>query len=144
MDYFDARAEHDCRALMHRYVEAVDAQDYERLRELLTADAVLVRPSDPGRPVAGVEAIIAAMQARPRTQLGYHLVTNVIIEFDSPDEAHGSCRLLLYLADAASPEVPGKGRPVAAMRVGAYADRFVRTAQGWRIRERRGSMFAHG
>lgn len=143
MKYFDARAEYDCRLLVHRYVEAVDAQDYGQLRDLLTADAVLLRPSDPQRPVVGVEAIIAAMQARPRTQLGYHLVTNVSIEFDSADEAHGSCRLLLYLVDASGPDIPGKGRPVQAMRVGGYADRFVRTAEGWRLRERRGSMFAH-
>ena len=143
MGYFDAQAEYECRLLVHRYVEAVDAQDYERLRGLLTADAVLMRPSDPERPVVGVEAIIAMMQARPRTPLGYHLVTNLIIEFDSPEQARGSCRLLLYLADAAGADVPGRGRQVAAMRVGGYTDRFVRTAQGWRICERRGSMFGH-
>jgi ketosteroid isomerase-like protein len=143
MAYFDAQAEYECRRLMHDYVEAVDAHGYERLRHILTADAVVFRPSDPARPVSGMEAIILMLQARPRDQLGYHLVTNVSIEFDSPGEAHGSCRLLLYLADAASPDVPGKGRPVAAVRVGGYRDRFVRTAQGWRIRERRGSMFGH-
>ena len=142
--YFDAASEYACRLLITDFADAVDSQDYDRLRDLLTEDAVFARPSDPDKPMQGLENIIAAFKKRPKERLSWHLLTNVSVRLVSAQEATGSCRILMFLADGGMPEVPGKGHKADGPQLlGSYTDRFVRTAQGWRIADRRGRVFAH-
>ena len=142
--YFDAAAEYACRQLITDFAEAADSQDYDRLRDILTGDAVFARPSDPDKPMQGVENIIAAYKKRPKERLSWHLLSNISVKLLNADEATGSCRILMFLADGSQPPVPGKGyRADGPQLMGSYTDRFVRTDQGWRIADRRGKVFVH-
>lgn len=136
--------ERACQRLVIEFAEVVDTQDYERLRELFAPDATFARPTDPETLIRGVDNIISAYLARPRNRLTQHLCTNIRITAESDDAAHGTCRVLLLIADAAEPEVPGKGRKAAASQlIGEFADRFRCTPAGWRFSERRGRLLLH-
>lgn len=133
-----------CRTLVHEFAQFVDNGEYERLRELFTADAVYARPADPGTHIRGIDNIIASFTSRPKNRVGFHLLTNVAIRSESEDRASGYCRILLYQSDVSEPEVPGKGRKAAASQLlGTYEDKYVRTPQGWRIAERYGRVLMH-
>jgi hypothetical protein len=68
----------------------------------------------------------------------------VQIRVHSRERASGTCRVLLFMADANDPDVPGKGRKAAASQlVGLFDDEFVLTPQGWRFAERRGRLLMH-
>jgi ketosteroid isomerase-like protein len=132
-----------CRNLSADYVACVDAQDYERLRELFVPDAVFARPTDPDTLVHGVEAIIAGFAARPRSRLTQHLMAQIRITPVGPDEARGHASLTLYTADAGEAPQPGKGRKGSGPLIGLYEDRYVRTPAGWRFAERFGRVTLH-
>lgn len=133
-----------CRKLVLSFAEAVDAHDYERFPGLFAPDCLFARPADPETVIAGVADVIAAFTARPRDRMTLHLCTNISISVESAQAARGSCRIVLFSANAAEPEIHGKGRKAAASQlVGVYTDRYVRLAQGWRIAERRGRVLFH-
>jgi 3-phenylpropionate/cinnamic acid dioxygenase small subunit len=112
-----------------RYASAIDDRDWDRLRSCFLPDAVGIYHAD--RPLVGYEAIEQAIRTAvmplSRTQ---HLVSNVTIALDG-DEATGQCYLH---AQHVREGVPGGEKFVIA---GRYSDRFARTDDGWRIRERR-------
>jgi 3-phenylpropionate/cinnamic acid dioxygenase small subunit len=112
-----------------RYATAIDDRDWDRLRSCFLPDAVGVY--HPERQLRGYpaidDAIRTAVTPLTRTQ---HLVTNPEIDLDG-DEAASRCYLHAQHVRAG---VPGGEQFVIA---GRYSDRFVRTAEGWRIRERR-------
>ena len=136
-------AEQACQALAIEYAEIVDTQDYARLREVFSDDAVFARPTSPNEPIRGIDNIIASFTSRPRSRVTQHFVCNVLVKVESADAATGSCRILLYVTDASDPETT-EGRQAAAKQlIGVYRDRFVRTKAGWRIAERRGNTLMH-
>lgn len=136
--------ERACEKLVLEFAACVDAQDFERLRDLFSADAGFARPTEPDTLIRGPDNIVNAYLSRPRTRITQHLCSNIQITVLAPDRASGTTRVLLFLADAAEPEVPGKGRKAAASQlVGRFDDQFVRTAQGWRFAERRGRLLMH-
>ena len=139
----DADSIEACRNLSADYVACVDAQDYERLRELFVPDALFARPTDPDTLVRGVEAIIAGFASRPRSRLTQHLMAQIRITLIGPDEARGHASLTLYTADAGEAPQSGKGRKGTGPLIGIYEDRYVRTAAGWRFAERRGRVTLH-
>ena len=132
-----------CRNLIADYVQCIDAQDDERLRERFVPDARFARPTDPDTVIRGVDAIIAAFAARPRTRPTQHLMAQTRITLEGPDAATGLSSLALYTADAAEPSVPGKARMGSGPLLGLYSDRFARTAEGWRFAERLGRVTLH-
>jgi len=142
--YFSAPDEYACRLLVEEFTAAIDQQQYERLRAVFTEDAVYARPIAPDTLLQGLAAILAAFATRPASRITCHLVTNVSIRFDSADSARGRCGIVLYSSDSGMPESAGKGRKAHGTQlIGEYADRFVRTANGWRIAERRGRVLLH-
>jgi hypothetical protein len=91
-----------------------------------------------------VDNIVNAYLSRPRTRITQHLCSNVQIAVHSAERASGTCRVLLFMADASDAETPGKGRKAAASQlVGRFDDEFVRTPQGWRFAGRRGRLLMH-
>jgi hypothetical protein len=50
---------------------------------------------------------------------------------------------VLYLADSADELVAGKGRKANGPIIGTWTDTFVRTAAGWRFKDRRGIATMH-
>jgi ketosteroid isomerase-like protein len=112
-----------------RYATAIDDRDWERLRSCFLPDAVGIYHAD--RRLEGAEAIIetirTAVTPLSRTQ---HLVGTFVVGLHG-DEASSSCYLH---AQHVREGVPGGDMHVIA---GRYVDRFARTPDGWRIRERR-------
>jgi 3-phenylpropionate/cinnamic acid dioxygenase small subunit len=112
-----------------RYATAIDDRDWERLRSCFLPDAVGIYHAD--RVLTGYAAIEdvvrTAVTPLSRTQ---HLVTNFTVVLDG-DEATSRCYLHAQHVRAA---LPGGEQFIIA---GRYCDRFVRTNDGWRIRERR-------
>ena len=47
---------------------------------------------------------------------------------------------MLYMTEADVPQEPGKGRKATGPLLGLYRDRYLRTADGWRIADRRGRV----
>jgi hypothetical protein len=136
--------EHACERLVCEFAECVDAQDFAGLRKVFAADAAFARPTDPDNLIRGIDAIVDSYLARPRTRVTQHLCCNIRISVHSPDRASGSCRVLLFTADASEADAPGKGRQATAHQlVGAFDDRFVLTPEGWRFAERRGRLLMH-
>lgn len=125
----DLLDERDIAAVCIRYATAIHDRDWVRLRSCFLADAVgLYHPDRPLDGMAAIEeAIRTAVAPLTRTQ---HLVTNVEVDL-AGDAATSRCCLHAQHVRAG---VPGGERFVIA---GRYSDRFVRTAEGWRIRERR-------
>lgn len=119
-------AEADCARLIALYANLNDAARWDEVAALYAEDGVMVRPTAPDAPVTGRAAILAAFQARP-PRVTRHVCSNVVIEVESADSARGESAMLLFT-----------GGP--APLVGSFHDRFVRTAEGWRFAERRGSL----
>ena len=119
-------AEADCARLIALYANLNDAARWDEVAALYAEDGVMVRPTAPDAPVNGRAAILAAFQARP-PRVTRHVCSNVVIEVESADSARGESAMLLFT-----------GGP--APLVGSFHDRFVRTAEGWRFAERRGSL----
>ena len=129
MDLQSLLDERDIAAVCIRYATAIDDRDWARLRSCFVPDALGVYHAD--RPLHGrpaiEEAIRTAVAPLTRTQ---HLVTGVEVDL-AGDEATSRCSLH---AQHVRTGVEGGEQFVIA---GRYTDRFVRTAEGWRIRERR-------
>ena len=136
--------ERACEKLVIAFAACVDAREFERLRELFAPDAGFARPTDPDTVIRGIDNIVNAYLSRPPTRITQHLCSNLQISVHSAERASGTCRVLLFMADANEPDVPGKGRKAAASQlVGRFDDEFVLTAQGWRFAERRGRLLMH-
>lgn len=116
----------DCARLIALYANRNDAADWAGVAALYAADGVMARPTAPDAPVVGRAAILAAFQARPPRKTR-HVCSNVVIDVVSPTEARGESAMVLF-------------QPEGAPLVGSFHDRFVRTADGWRFAERRGSL----
>ena len=120
-------AEWECARLIHLYAQLNDAGRWAELAELYAPDGSMTRPTAPDTPVIGRAAIRAAFEARP-PRTTRHICANVVIEVDGPTSARGSSAMLLFTAAEAPP------------LVGGFEDRFVRTGEGWRFAERRGTL----
>ncbi|GAA5049356.1 nuclear transport factor 2 family protein [Erythrobacter westpacificensis] len=128
--------EADVTRLIHQYVWANDAQDWERCAALYTEDAVFRRPSG-GDPVVGREAILASFTARPpRAQR--HVMANALVDVVSDTEARAKSVIVLYMGDAAEEGLPVQD-PKSPL-IGTFEDRVVLTGDGWRFAERTGGL----
>jgi ketosteroid isomerase-like protein len=127
-----------CRDTVLRAAAAADANDVAALVLLFTADAVLQRPN--AEPVRGREAIRESYARRPPERLTRHLVTQTLVDIDSADQARASSSVLLWSGNGKDDSGP-YGRPADARQViGEFHDLMLRTADGWRIQQRRASF----
>lgn len=139
-------SEQACRTLVLRSAALSDAGDATALAALFTEDAELVRPGAPA--IRGRAAIEQSYRQRPAGRITAHMVLGTVFDGaigaigdggDGGDggEASATSRVLVWTADAGTEPGP-HGRPAEPrQRLGFFADRFVRTAEGWRIRQRR-------
>jgi len=114
--------------VIHGYGYALDDRDWDALRACFTPDVVGHYGGDPLR---GYEAIeeLCRTTLEPLS-VSQHLIGNVRVTVDG-DTAGATCYLH---AQHVREGVPGGDQHVIA---GCYRDRFARTDDGWRIRERR-------
>lgn len=130
-------AERACEKIVKQFAIFNDLGELEKLANLFVEDGSFARPLDPENPTVGRAEILAMLEARaPR--LSRHIMTNIVIDVEGPDEARG----ISYVSFLSTTDVEA-ARPVAAeaqLFVGEYHDRFVRTPEGWRLKSRKGSM----
>ncbi len=132
-----------CRSLILEFAARIDNGQAGTLGELLTEDATFARPTAPDVIIHGAANIVAAFASRPKTMVTQHLNLNIRIQLTGPDSAEGNSIVMLYIASANDELVPGKGRKAGAPLLGTWTDHFVRTAAGWRFKDRRGAVTMH-
>jgi ketosteroid isomerase-like protein len=118
--------------LIHTYCRGVDLADATSVAAVFTEDCVVDYGPGLGEPTHG-RATIEERLARglPRFAATSHHVSNIQIEFDaSGDGASGVTYLYAWHRYPDHPATPD------AHLWGQYHDRFVRTADGWRIASR--------
>ncbi|MBK7115355.1 MAG: nuclear transport factor 2 family protein [Proteobacteria bacterium] len=133
-----------CRSLIVEFATRIDDGRAHTLGDLMTMDASFARPTVPDVVIEGRDAILAAFSARPKHLISQHLNLNIRIRLTGADTAEGHSVVMLFLADANDELVTGKGRKTGAPIIGTWTDTFVRTADGWRFKDRRGMATLHG
>jgi hypothetical protein len=133
----DAAIGWEASQLLHRATALTDAGQWDELAALYTEDATMARPSDPGRPIIGREAILHSFSQRP-PRTTRHVLSNLIVDIISADEVR--IRSVVTLFAGPPPVGPGPVPAAPAIMVGGFDDLLRRTADGWRIAVRSGSM----
>jgi hypothetical protein len=129
-----------CKRLVIEFASLIDAGRTDELIHLLVPEATFARPTAPDTVVSGAQTIVQAFASRPKDLVTQHLNLNIRITLTDPDTATGESVVVLYRASATDPLEPGKGRPATGPLLGTWSDTFVRTAQGWRFKDRRGRV----
>ena len=124
--------ERACERLVVDSARLNDEQEWAALAGLYTRTGVVVRPN--GQRLDGREAIEAAYAAGSPDRVTRHLCTNLRVDVDGADAAHSTTTVLI-VAGTRSDDSD------VTYRVGEFADRFERTDEGWKIAERRASVF---
>lgn len=129
--------EWDCTRLINHYANLNDDGRWHELAALYAEDGRMARPSAPDAPIVGRDALLASFLARPPRR-SRHVCANIVIDVESASEARGFSVILLYsgAADGEGLAEHDRGAPL----VGEYHDRFVLTGDGWRFRERKGTL----
>ncbi|MFJ7215113.1 nuclear transport factor 2 family protein [Amycolatopsis sp. NPDC098790] len=117
--------------LVYTYASLVDAGDFDGVGELF-AEGAFVGSGGAfrGAEVAQMlrDTVIVYEDGTPRTK---HVTTNLALEVDG---GTASGRAYFTVLQAAP------GLPLQTIAAGRYADRFTRTAGGWRFTERRAAV----
>jgi 3-hydroxyacyl-CoA dehydrogenase len=119
--------------LLHRYCSMLDTMELELVHELFTDDCLVVYGPDERMQSRGAAELARSLRRLWRFERTSHHLSNVEIDFDGPDAAHGRSYVLAW-----HQQPDGAARTLYA----EYEDRFVRAAVGWRIAERR--QLTHG
>lgn len=128
--------EWECSKLCHAFANYGDRHDFVSLAQLFTEDGSMSRPSVPDVEIKGRQTIIDAFGKRPPLVIR-HIVTNVQIEVISATEARGFSLVIWLSAPQADAPLPLLAGPI---QVGEFRDVYVKTAKGWRFRERKGLL----
>lgn len=129
--------EADCARLIHEYVWANDAQEWEKCAALYTEDARFARPSKPDEFVEGRAAILAGFTARP-ARAQRHAIANILVDVVSETEARARSVIVLYMGDADDGGLPVQD--AKSPLIGTYTDKIVKRPEGWRFAERVGGL----
>lgn len=132
-DNLRASIERECQRLSHAYSRHTDFREYDKFVELFAEDALL----NAGGELRGKEAIRKAMSKRSDRLRSRHVVTNHIVDVINEDHAEGITYLTLYRLIAEEARDPSTVLPLEGpAAVGHYADKYVRTGEGWRFQSR--------
>jgi len=114
---------------LHWYTKWVDLNRVDKQVEIFAEDGRITFSDDNGWTVgrANIETLIAPLVAAYKAT--HHYISNVEITFESADEARCQC----YLHAWHRPADGGVDFTLYAQ----YHDLWTRTAEGWRIKERR-------
>lgn len=131
--------ERACERLVYTYARALDLCDMSAAADCFAVDGSFARPMTPETVIKGREAIRAGLKSRPSSLLTKHVASNVVIEVDTRDSAHGISYLTMI---ATTPEAGAEPPHVSSgpLYFGEFRDRFVREDGVWRFLERRGSI----
>lgn len=121
------RDRQDCAWLAVAAYSLMDQGQYEETANLFTADAVWVRG---GVPVTGRDAILAALNKRPASDLSRHLVSNVLVQDVTPSTARATA-VFVPLRGPVRDDGTVAMQPVSSL--GDLEFEFRREGDGWRI-----------
>jgi hypothetical protein len=130
--------ESECEKLSIAYARHVDFKEYDEYVDLFTEDCFL--QAGP-LPVEGKGNLKKAMAYRPDALRSRHVLTNIWIKVIDEDHATGISYLSLYRhtgegLDEEAINNPGPRTISGPAAIGHYADEFLRTKEGWRIKSR--------
>jgi ketosteroid isomerase-like protein len=125
-------AEQDIARLVTQFGLLNDSGDWASVAAMFTQDARFVRPAG-GDPVVGRDAIRASFESRPPRK-SCHLITNIVVDVLTTDEASARSTLVLYAAPAGATEA------TSPALIGGFRDRLVRTSDGWKFAARNGFL----
>ena len=130
-----AGIERECEKLSIAYARHLDFQNYEAFVQLFAEDGEL---SITSRPVIGREALTKVMAHRPASLRSRHVLTNIYINVIDEDHAEGISYATIYRHTGEGLEADDQGpRTISGpSSIGHYADKFVRTDEGWRFASR--------
>lgn len=128
--------ERACERLVLQFAQYNDYKQHDALEALFVEDCEFARPLDPTHPYYGRKAVAAIFRNR-KPIMTQHVMTNILIDVVSDDEARGRS----YVTMASNPD-PDRSTPKDSGGVffGAFDDVFVRTAEGWKFKSRHGSL----
>ena len=126
--------EQACRRLVFQFAKHNDDLDHQALADLFVEDCVFVRPLDTAHPYYGREKVHAIFRDR-KARLTRHVMTNILIDVVSADEARGNSYVTMISSAGTAAPQEGEG-----IFFGAFDDVFVRTDAGWKFKSRRGSL----
>jgi ketosteroid isomerase-like protein len=123
----DTSDEIQVRAAVQRYAFAIDAMDYDALRDVFTPDATAQYHQHPL--LTGNQSIADFLKERVGDTIWHqHFISVTRVEL-SGDTAQADSA---FIAHATKHSIPGKVR----MTLGSYHDRLARTSDGWRVAHR--------
>jgi hypothetical protein len=114
--------------LVNRYPHALDSRDADLFRTLWHPDATWDFGEDFGT-YRGVDAMLEFLSRSWQVQDGHHLVTNVVIDVESPDRAHGCSTAYAQVSRA-------DGVTFFPM-IASYRDEYSKHEGRWVFKERR-------
>jgi hypothetical protein len=117
--------------LYARYAHSIDTGNAAMFTSVFTPDGVLIDETPNGAGTFRGHAELAALATRGRKSPANmtHVITNILIN-PSPEGATGSAYLLTVRSGEA-------GQPAVTAASGIYRHAFVRTPEGWRVKEQR-------
>jgi len=130
--------EWECTRLINLYANLNDQGRWQDVAALYAEDGLMTRPTAPDAPIVGRDTILASFLSRP-ARATKHICANIVVEAESATEASATSNILLFAGtNAEDGGLPTRndGPPL----VGEYRDRFVKTTDGWRFAERRGTL----
>jgi hypothetical protein len=131
--------ERACERLVHAYSRALDLGDLSGAADFFAENGAMSRPMTPDQVIEGRERIRTSLLTRPKTLLTRHLATNVMVEVESRDAAHGISYLTMIAVTPQASDRPPFLSP-GPIYFGEFKDRFVREGGAWKFLERRGSI----
>lgn len=133
-----ARIEAEVAKLPLLFAHYADNGDHEAMAELFTEHCSYARPFQPGFPFHGRAAVQAIFRDR-KPILVRHIVTNVLVEVLSENEARGTN----YLTMLSSHEGIDAPQPATTLYVGGFEDHYAKTEGRWRFMSRTGMVALH-
>jgi SnoaL-like domain len=142
-------AEQACRDCILRAGAALDAGDYVAFSHHFARDGTLMRPNQ--TVLEGRDAILASYLQRPASRSTRHLLTNIIVDLESPTLARARSTVLLWSAtrgpaerdSAISVDEGGPAKTALNGRcadplqlLGEFDDMLARYEEGWLIAKR--------
>ncbi len=129
--------ERACERIVYEYSRALDLGDTAGAADFFAKNGTLARPMTPDQRIQGRENIRASLLTRPKSLLTKHLATNVMIEVESRDTAHGISYLTMIATTPGGDAKPPFNSP-GPIYFGEFKDRFVRENGTWKFLERLG------
>ena len=132
--------EQACARLMNQFAVLNDHGRFSELAELFVEGAVYARPMAPDALIEGRANIRATFESRPKEKVFRHIISNIVIDVQSPVHATGSCYVLLFSGAADKPAEKFGLQAAPPQLMGEYQDEFELTPAGWLFKQRKGRI----